>query len=770
VPTVDGWGDKRGVKTLPLLRTWSKRLGGEALLSHPRVWAKRIAHNMSISESGEAALLEGVGSFQRNTDPPSAGVNREAEFDQLAEDAYYHYHRHYADYSFVNEHLGLVITKQPNDISRHLSALHCFLDQTHLKGQPLGTHHRLAILRAIARFHNDRVPLVLLGKLLLENDRTWEAFDVIAEAVDHGGYCEMSISVLLATVTRPVVKGYWGDFFNRVASPSFVDLRRDRSNTEMFDYLIEFTRAVRACDFLDEQKEADAIRLFGHRWWKVYRHADSRIGLFRAFGNSDQSKHIGALRHVIEFAAHRRVARLGSRADESTAEWLSTCCEMVLGVERHVGELPVFLLAADYLANVDRLDEALARGYRAFNTNSRCLLTQHVLDCVEHALDRQSKGLPYEFSLLVETPRRFTEKFCNVPFDQAYINPDGDTFLCCAAILPVPVGNIFKEKSWDRVWNSKIAQEIRFSILDGTYKYCNKRSCPTILNERFIPEQDLSERWRNIISDQSVYITDTLFADLGYDASCNLSCPQCRVGLIVLDKGGVARLDAARDGIIDALLSRLRVVRITSGGEALFSRHFRQVLADINSQTCPSLTHLELLTNGMLFDRRQWETFSNLHYLKIMVVFSIDACSKETFETIRRNGRWEKMLANLEFASTLRKEHKITKFIISYAVQAANFREMPGLVRMAEQLHVDDVAFFRLENVGTYSEEDYRSRNVAEPSHPLHQQFLEVVSDPVFNSPVVNGHNLGPYFSEIHGPRPERPWLTADPFWGHLYP
>jgi MoaA/NifB/PqqE/SkfB family radical SAM enzyme len=694
----------------------------------------------------------------------------EAELDKLSEDAYWYYHRHYADYEFLNRHLGLVITQQPNDISRHVSALHDFLGRAQLGGRPLNPDQRFAILQTIARLHqdhvprDDRVPLVLLAKLLLEDERTWEAFDVIAKAVTSGGYCQMSISVLLATLRRPAVNGYWRDFFTRAASPSLADLQCDVPITELFDYLIDFTRAVEACDFVDEQREVDTIRLFYHRWCKVYRHTDSRIGLFRAFGNSGQSKHIGALRHVIEFAAHRWMARRGITADEVGTGWLSSCCETVLGVEKYAEELPVFLVAADYLAQAGRLEEALARAYRAFNTDSRCLLTQHVLDCVEHAIERESKRLPYEFSLLTETPKRYTGKFCNVPFDEAYINPDGDTFLCCSTILPVPIGNIFKEKNWDLIWNSKTSQELRSSILDGTFKYCNKRSCPKILNDSFIPEESLSGRWKDIISDQRVYIIDTQFADLGYDASCNLSCPQCRVGLIVLDGAGFARLDAAREGIIDEVLSKLKIVRVTSGGEALFSRHFRRVLADINPQTCPNLTHLELLTNGMLFDRRQWETFSNLHYLKILVAFSIDACSKETFERIRRNGRWEKMLANLGFAKTLREEHKIARFQISYAVQAANFREMPDVVRMAEQLHVDDVFFFRLENIGTYSEDEYRSRNVVEPSHPSHQQFLDVASDPVFGSPIVQWHNLGPYFSEIHGPRLERPWPTEVPF------
>jgi wyosine [tRNA(Phe)-imidazoG37] synthetase (radical SAM superfamily) len=151
-----------------------------------------------------------------------------------------------------------------------------------------------------------------------------------------------------------------------------------------------------------------------------------------------------------------------------------------------------------------------------------------------------------------------------------------------------------------------------------------------------------------------------------------------------------------------------------------------------------------------------------------MLVVSIDASSKQTFESIRRNGRWERMLANLEFASELRQSGKLTKFLISYAVQAENFRDMPGLIEMAERLHVDAVQFFKLENVGTYSEDEYRQRNIVEPSHPLHSEFLDVLRDPRFASPIVLLQNLGPFTAAFLSPGQPREVIANDPFWGAL--
>ena len=91
---------------------------------------------------------------------------------------------------------------------------------------------------------------------------------------------------------------------------------------------------------------------------------------------------IGALRHVIEFVCYRRLARREGHVDESGTEWREMRCGLALALEQQNSDLPLLLLSAEYLGVTDRLDEARDRGYRAFNTNSRCLLTQHVLDCV----------------------------------------------------------------------------------------------------------------------------------------------------------------------------------------------------------------------------------------------------------------------------------------------------------------------------------------------------------------------------------------------------
>jgi MoaA/NifB/PqqE/SkfB family radical SAM enzyme len=511
-------------------------------------------------------------------------------------------------------------------------------------------------------------------------------------------------------------------------------------------FLTDFSRALRFWCQPPSRNTAEigraVVQNFYQNWRHLYRPQDCEIGRFELWSPSDRERAqcIGALRHVLDAAvtAHRLLPAPGDRPSDRFA----SCRELMARLEIVCRDTPVLVLAAHLLALNGQFDEALSRAYEAYRSDTASLMALYVIDKIEEAQNRQSAGLPAEFDLSSPANRPLIDKFCPAPFEEAYINTDGDTFLCCPSTLPVAVGNIYNQKSWDEIWNSAAAQEIRRSILEGRFDYCNKRSCPKIIGGR-LPDRssvvahpdERSATWQAIIDNGSVTIEETAFADLGYDISCNLACPQCRVDFIVTNKDLLDRLD--RTQIIEHLLQRLKSVRITSGGEALFSKHFRDLLRHIDRHSCPNLTELQLLTNGMLFTRREWQRIAHLSYLDVTVVFSVDAGSKETFERIRRGGRWEAFLDNLHFAGELRRRNEVKTLLLVFAVQADNFREMPAAVRLALETGVDVISFRRLENVGTYTEPQYRELNVVDPAHPAHQEFLTMMKDDIFTSSGV---------------------------------
>ena len=66
---------------------------------------------------------------------------------------------------------------------------------------------------------------------------------------------------------------------------------------------------------------------------------------------------------------------------------------------------------------------------------------------------------------------------CPVPWQHLEVGHANEAYLCCH--VPRSVGNL-SALSPAEVWNGRAAQEIRQSILDGTYEYCRASTCPAL--------------------------------------------------------------------------------------------------------------------------------------------------------------------------------------------------------------------------------------------------------------------------------------------------
>ena len=66
---------------------------------------------------------------------------------------------------------------------------------------------------------------------------------------------------------------------------------------------------------------------------------------------------------------------------------------------------------------------------------------------------------------------------CSRPFQWCEVHPDGSVFLCCPAWLKRPIGNLLQQPI-EKIWNGAVAQEIRKSILNGSFHNCSKKRCP----------------------------------------------------------------------------------------------------------------------------------------------------------------------------------------------------------------------------------------------------------------------------------------------------
>ena len=340
--------------------------------------------------------------------------------------------------------------------------------------------------------------------------------------------------------------------------------------------------------------------------------------------------------------------------------------------------------------------------------------------------------------------------FCSMPFRfievTGWYPPKGDVFLCCPNWLRVPAGNILQCHSFEEIWNGEKAREIRRSILNGSFEYCDHFTCPFL--------QTISgpvERVEGIKDEELMQIVENNLTCLpygpkeikcSYDKSCNLSCPTCRTEIIIESECEQQILEIQNKLENDALKDA-HYLSITGSGDPFGSPFLRRWLQTMRRETMPHLKNLHIQTNGQLWTPKMWGTIpEEIRRLVKTAEISIDAASSETYSVNRRGGNFARLLENLAFISALRKKGPLNSLTISMVVQENNFKEMPDFVRLGKYFDFDIVSFGRLMNWGTFSEEEFSNRAIHLTSHPNHLELLELLRGEEFQESIVYLGNL----------------------------
>ena len=319
---------------------------------------------------------------------------------------------------------------------------------------------------------------------------------------------------------------------------------------------------------------------------------------------------------------------------------------------------------------------------------------------------------------------------------------------CCRARLPHPLGTYTGKPLLD-YWNNDVAQKIRQTVHYNTYDYCTSK-CPFLFDSR-------NERLS--ISEREEEIDDTMFDDeyirmimqnqlvilpkgpthlnLGNDASCNLACPACRKKRYQATQSEHELIKHYQSKILSEVQPYLEWLSLTGAGDPFGGRSYRQILRETDFSTFPSLQTLVFRTNAQLLNQRMWDSFAlNIQPLKDKVVdVSIDGASEESYLQIR-GGDWEQLQDNLNFIAKLRARQEITRFKVSMIVQKKNWHEMRDFLNMGKALGSDIVRFTILEN-WCFTPEVFADYAVHKSDHPQHKDLLSLITDPIFDDPMV---------------------------------
>lgn len=326
-------------------------------------------------------------------------------------------------------------------------------------------------------------------------------------------------------------------------------------------------------------------------------------------------------------------------------------------------------------------------------------------------------------------PKSPDDRICTVPFEHFGVLPDGNVVLCCDTWMQgnIFVGNVYKQ-SFQEIWNSPVAKEIRESVTDGTFSRCTGK-CPALVCNRLTRRKDVRFSLRDAVDnptrDLPVHPT---YIKLNNDCSCNLFCRSCRRERFMADSKTSDSIAETNMRVIYPLLEHAEILDMLGTGEALTSKACLKLLTSLDAKRHKHL-QIHMLSNGMLLDEKGWERLKAIHELRVWLNISIDGGTKGTYENLRRGGDFDKLMSNLNFISQLRRSQRVERFNINVTVQKDNYRELPALAQIARDHLADRVVILRLVNWGSYTDEEYREADVSLASHPEHEQLLEVLAD-----------------------------------------
>ncbi len=323
--------------------------------------------------------------------------------------------------------------------------------------------------------------------------------------------------------------------------------------------------------------------------------------------------------------------------------------------------------------------------------------------------------------------------FCSKPFEWLEITPNGTAYVCCPSWLSKPIGNI-NEKNTLEIWNSEAAKDIRTSILDGSFKYCN--NCPYLHNKNGpVCDQPSDHYFIDIVQNKRTIIDNPRWLNLAYDQSCNLACPSCRTEFIQIHDKKYDDTKKLQDRLLEELKNKLEWLYITGSGDPFGSRLFRELLCSMKEIDYPNI-NLYLHTNAIMLNEGMWDKMAGIRNAVKWIHVSIDAATDKTYAVNRKGGKWDKLQSNLKFISQLRINGPVNKFEISFVVQQNNWREMEAFVDIGKSLKVDRIMFNPIDN--WRNDSAFLEKAVHLPTHIEYDQFVKHLGKSVFYDDVVD--------------------------------
>lgn len=335
---------------------------------------------------------------------------------------------------------------------------------------------------------------------------------------------------------------------------------------------------------------------------------------------------------------------------------------------------------------------------------------------------------------------------CQVPFTDFHIFEEGQVANCCFTWLPTFVGNIL-ENTLLEINEGALANSVKESVQNGTYKYCNAELCPKLsekihLGKTAHPLMTASDLKKVNLKKLHIY--------LNYDKSCNLYCGSCRNERILFTEDTIPEISKRVHKSMVEQITELSLngyditLNVTGSGDPFASPLYWNFLKSVSEK---DNFRLELSTNGTLMTR---ERMSLPMGQKIEFIgVSVDAFAESTYAKVRRGGSFTALKKNLEDLDLMIREGALPAlkhWRANFVVQKENYREMADFTHwMLSFPTLSQVWFNLIADWGHMAKNDFTDQAIWSEKHPEHLDFLRILQDPIFSHHKVLLGNVTPF-------------------------
>lgn len=310
------------------------------------------------------------------------------------------------------------------------------------------------------------------------------------------------------------------------------------------------------------------------------------------------------------------------------------------------------------------------------------------------------------------------------------MNEDGAVRLCSWLHDGGVIGYLTKN-SLEEIYHSDEARLIQEMHACGDHSNCNPNQCPYVAN--------------NTVETVSVDIEEIpKFPEalyLAYENVCNYRCIMCGIP-DCMAKADTKLLEDKYTKIDAELKKALPYVKHISAnglGELFVSRHTLKLLSEWRPLADPDEVFVTLETNGSLFDETHWKQIANLGQYKLSVAITVLSFENDIYQELSGTRQpVDKLVDNLRYVKSLREKGVINHLEIATVYQDKNYKQLPEFARRCiEEFGADSVRLRPFDPWGEAGMKEWLM-DVRNVYHPHHNDFLEVMKDPILSHPKVH--------------------------------